>query len=150
MIEVLEDVVSADGKNTKKIKKRIGKGIGIISEITNILEKTTLGENYFTTGLVWPNKARYRRPRSAFIEKIFKYQNICTHRKFVLGTRMFEHQYYNYGAPKSTSSTTWLQGKKEEILSQIFQAQWKHSSPGDWCEQVKLDLLQFGMDKSLE
>ena len=52
MIEVLEDVVSADGKNTKKIKKRIGKGIGIISEITNILEKTTLGENYFTTALL--------------------------------------------------------------------------------------------------
>ena len=36
------------------------------------------------------------------------------------------------------------------MLSQFFQAQWKHSSPGDWCEQVKLDLLQFGMDKSLD
>ena len=42
----------ADGKNTKSIQNRIGKGIGIISEIMNILEKVTLGEHYFSTALL--------------------------------------------------------------------------------------------------
>ena len=44
MVEVdhdtyLGDIVSSDGKNTKNVRNRISKGIGIISDIMNILEK---------------------------------------------------------------------------------------------------------------
>ena len=39
-------------KNSKNIKKRISKGLGIISDITNILEKVTLGEYYFSTAIL--------------------------------------------------------------------------------------------------
>ena len=45
-------MISADGKNTRNLKKRIGKGIGIISKIMKILEKVTLGEHYITTDLL--------------------------------------------------------------------------------------------------
>ena len=48
----LGDVISDDGKNMKNIKKRISKGLGIISEIMNILEKVTLGKHYFTTAVL--------------------------------------------------------------------------------------------------
>ena len=56
MVEVdhdtyLGDIVAADGKNTMNIKKRISKGIGIISDIMNILEKVTL--YYIISKLPW-------------------------------------------------------------------------------------------------
>ena len=48
----LGDIISGDGKHGKTIKKRLGKGMGIISEIMNILEKVTLGEFYFSTAIL--------------------------------------------------------------------------------------------------
>ena len=46
------EVLSADGKNTLNIKNRIGRGLGKITEIMNILEKVTLGEHYFATAVL--------------------------------------------------------------------------------------------------
>ena len=43
----LGDIVSADGKNTLNVKKMIGKGLGIITQIVNLLEFVSLGEFYF-------------------------------------------------------------------------------------------------------
>ena len=45
----LEDIISADGRNTRNIKKRIGKGLGIIADIINLLGVINLGEYYFET-----------------------------------------------------------------------------------------------------
>ena len=47
----LGDIISEDGKNTKNIRNRISKGVGIISQIMNMLETVTLGEHYFTTAV---------------------------------------------------------------------------------------------------
>ena len=38
----LGDIISADGKNEKTVKQRLGRGIGIINEIMNILGKVSL------------------------------------------------------------------------------------------------------------
>ena len=48
----LGDIISDDGKNGKNIKARIAKGVGIISEIKNILETVTLGEHFFATAIL--------------------------------------------------------------------------------------------------
>ena len=45
----LGDIISADGRNTRNIKKRIGKGLGIIADIINLLGVINLGEYYFET-----------------------------------------------------------------------------------------------------
>ena len=42
----LGDVISCDGRNTKNIKKRISKGLGIITEILYLLEMVSLGEHF--------------------------------------------------------------------------------------------------------
>ena len=42
----LGDVISCDGRNTKNIKKRISKGLGIITEILHLLEMVSLGEHF--------------------------------------------------------------------------------------------------------
>ena len=43
----LGDVLSADGKNTKNISERISKGLGIISQIFNLLENISFGSHVF-------------------------------------------------------------------------------------------------------
>ena len=48
----LGDVISGDERNLKNIKKKVSKGLGIITEIMNILEKVTLGKHYFTTAVL--------------------------------------------------------------------------------------------------
>ena len=48
----LGDVISEDGRNTKNVKQRISKGLGIITKIMNMLESVTLGEHYFSTAML--------------------------------------------------------------------------------------------------
>ena len=47
----LGDIISNDGSNTKNIKSRVGKGLGIISQIMNILETVSFGRYYFEIAL---------------------------------------------------------------------------------------------------
>ena len=49
----LGDVISGDGRNTKNINSRISKGIGIISSITNLLDKICLGTFYFEVAVLF-------------------------------------------------------------------------------------------------
>ena len=42
----LGDIITSDGKNTMNVKKRISKGLGIISQIMNLLSYVNLGEFY--------------------------------------------------------------------------------------------------------
>ena len=46
------DIISKDGKNKKNIKSRIGKGIGAISNIMNILKGVSLGQYFFEIALL--------------------------------------------------------------------------------------------------
>ena len=48
----LGDVVRADGKNTSNIQNRVSKGIGLISQIMNILETVSFGKSYFKITLI--------------------------------------------------------------------------------------------------
>ena len=41
--------ISGDGRNTRNIKKRVGKGLGIITQIINLLNMINLGEYYCET-----------------------------------------------------------------------------------------------------
>ena len=45
----LGEILMANGKNTLNIKKRVSKGLGIITQITNFLNMINLGEYYFAT-----------------------------------------------------------------------------------------------------
>ena len=48
----LGDVISGDGKNKKNIEKRISKGLGIISQIMNLLEVISFGHYYIEIALL--------------------------------------------------------------------------------------------------
>ena len=51
----LGDIISHDGKNSKNIETRIKKGLGIISQIKNILEETCLGKYHFQVAMILRN-----------------------------------------------------------------------------------------------
>ena len=42
-----------------------------------------------------------------------------------------------------------LTTNNEGMLAKFFRVQWKYPSPGDWTEQVKVDLADFGMEIDL-
>ena len=48
----LGDIVSCDGKNTKNIKDRISKGVGIITQILNLIEMISFGPFLFEIALL--------------------------------------------------------------------------------------------------
>ena len=48
----LGDIISSDGKNKKNVKKRISKGLGIISQIMNLLGMIRFGHHYIEIALL--------------------------------------------------------------------------------------------------
>ena len=48
----LGDILSSDGKNSKNIRNRISKGIGIIAQIMNILDDICFGPFSFEIALL--------------------------------------------------------------------------------------------------
>ena len=48
----LGDVISGDGRNTRNINKRISRGIGISSQIMNLLRDICLGKHYIEIALL--------------------------------------------------------------------------------------------------
>ena len=51
----LGDILSCDGKNTKNIKDRISKGVGIIANIFNLLEVISFGQYHFEIAVLIRN-----------------------------------------------------------------------------------------------
>ena len=47
----LGDVVRSDGKNTSNLKNRLSRGIGVISQIINLLDTVSFGKFYFQIAL---------------------------------------------------------------------------------------------------
>ena len=48
----LGDVISADGKHGKNVKARSNKGLGIITQIAQILDAVLFGKHYFEVAMV--------------------------------------------------------------------------------------------------
>ena len=51
----LGDVLSADGKNTKDISERISKGLGLISQIFNLLDRISFGPHLIEIAVLLRN-----------------------------------------------------------------------------------------------
>ena len=60
----LGDILSSDGKNTKNIKDRISKGVGIMANIFNLLDTISFGQFYFEIAVLLRNKWYTNKCRS--------------------------------------------------------------------------------------
>ena len=48
----LGDIISKDGKNSKNIKNRVSKGLGIVTEIMDTLNTVSFGGKYFEIAII--------------------------------------------------------------------------------------------------
>ena len=153
----------------EKTAKRISKGLGIISEIMNILEKVTLGEFYFPTALllresmflngILTNAEIWYGLSNAEIKEL-EDLDVSLLRK-ILKTKFSipaEALYLELGC---LNITTILKARRlnflhylvnrdeSEMLYKFFSAQWNHPSENDWTTQARQDLADFGLEPDL-
>ena len=49
----LGDIISSDGKNKLNIENRVSKGLGIVSQIMDILKTVSFGKHFFEIADKW-------------------------------------------------------------------------------------------------
>ena len=161
----LGEVLSADGKNNLNIKNRIGRGLGKITEIMNILEKVTLGEHYFATAVLLRE--------SMFLSSVLSSAEVlyglskdhideledldlsllrkimdapCSIAKEAI---YLELGILNIGALIKARRLNYLhylvKRNPTEMIFKFFTAQWNNECKDDWTVTVRKDLEDIGL-----
>ena len=166
----LGDIVSCDGKNTKNIKDRISKGVGIITQILNLLEMISFGPFLFEIALllresmlingtmtnaeVWYNVSdsevrEFENLDKLFFKKLLGVPNSTPGEAYCL-----EFGVLPLGVILKARRINYLhsilKGDKNGMLYSFFIVQWHNPSKGDWTELVKVDLVDFKIEASFE
>ena len=165
----LGDVISADGSNSKNISSRVGKGMGIVTDIMKMLEKVKFGPHYFQTALllreslllnsILTNSGVWYGLTDVDIKKL-EDLDLSLLRKILNAPFSVppEGVYLELGC---LNINTLIKEKRENylhylisqsehtMLRQFFNTQWKYSSKNDWTERVKADLKDFGISDEI-
>ena len=156
----LGDVISSDGKNRKNVEKRISKGIGIITQILNLLEILSFGKHYieialllresmFINGVLFNAEVWYGLTRSEIsefedldrlllrktLESYYLELRIIPISEII---RMRRIQYLHHLVTR----------QENEILYQFFITQWTNPTRGNWTEKMKEDLEELKIPKN--
>ena len=158
----LGDILSSGGKNTTNLKDRIGKGLGIISEIMSILDTISFGFQYFrifailreamflngilTNAEVWYGVKNCEIEGledldRTLIRKAPKEANYLELGlipiKFIIKARRINYLH------------DILRSDENGMLYKFFQAQSECPSKEDWSEQVKMDLKDLQIKEDI-
>ena len=175
MLEVTEDtylgdILSCDGKNSKNISERISKGLGIISQIFNLLDNISFGPYLFEIAVLLRNSMLINGTlTNAEIWYNFSKQEIGEFEKMdklsfsrlleVPGSTPYESFFLELGVLPVTAIVkarrinylySILQREAGSMLNSFFITQWNNPTRGDWTEEVKSDLEDFGIPCSFE
>ena len=159
----LGDIISGDGRNTLNIKKRVGKGLGIITQIVNLLNMINLGEYYFETvillresvflnGILTNAEIWYSLTREeikeledldlTLLRKIFKVPFSTPSEAYYLELGILSIE--TIIKKRRINFFHYLVNRKdEEMLHSFFLTQFYNPTPGDWTEQAKVDFKDF-------
>ena len=168
--EYLGDIISNNGKNTKNIQKRVAKGLGIISQIMDLLKNVCFGRHFFeiaktlretmfvngvlTNCEVWHNVneseiTKLEEVDRLLLRKIFQVQSTCPMEALYL-----ELGCIPLGITIKSRRLNYLHHlitrAEEEMIKKTFTTQWNNPTRGDWSEQVRDDLNTFGMSDDLD
>ena len=166
----LGDIISGDGKNTKNIQNRISKGVGIITQIFNLLNQVCFGPHKIETALllrdsmlingiltnaeVWYNLSPNEVKECEDLDRMF-FRKLLG----VPGSTPCEAFYLELGvlpisvvikARRLNYLHHILTRKKEGMLYSFFITQWLQPTRGDWTEQIKQDMEDFNIPTSFE
>ena len=165
----LGDIISNDGKNSLNIKSRVSKGLGIVSQIFNVLEQLNFGNHFIEIGLilresmlingiltngeVWYNMTKgdikeLDKVDLLYLQKLLKVPK-STPREAIfleLGIQpiqsILKQRRLNY-------LYYLIQRNQNSMLYKFFIAQYYNPSPGDWCNQIKEDLKDTEINMSI-
>ena len=166
----LGDILSCDGKNTKNIKDRISKGVGIIANIFNLLEVISFGQFHFEIAILLRNSMLIN---GTLTNAEVWYNFACSEiQEFERLDQLFFAKLL--GVPKTTPSEAYylelgvqhvsaiLKGRrvnylhsilcreKNSMLYTFFITQWLNPTKGDWVLQVKEDLIDLKIPCSFD
>ena len=166
----LGDVISSDGKNSKNIKARVSKGLGIVTQILNIIKIVSFGKHeieigiilrqsmlingMLTNGEIWYNISKSDIKELEKVDLIFLRQLMKTpvstpKESFYLelciqpiGSILKQRRviFLHYVLTRNTSS----------MLYRFFEAQLYNPCRGDWTVTVQEDLTELNINLTLE
>ena len=166
----LGDIISSDGKNKLNIESRVAKGLGIVSQIMDMLKTVSFGEHYFKMALsyresmlingVLTNCESWYGLSETEVEQLEEVDKLLLRQVFaVASTCPIEALYLEMGCiPFSLTIKSrrinflhyLVTREKKEMLNKFFLAQWKYPDKNDWTLQVKSNLEEFGMSVDLD
>ena len=166
----LGDLISSDGKNRKNVEKRISKGLGIITQIMNLLENVSFGKHYveialllresmFVNGILFNAEVWYGLTKIELAD-YEKLDRLLLRRILQVPVSTPQESFYlelgilPLGVVIKKRRLQYLHNlvnrKKEEMLYQVFLTQWNNPTKGDWTETVKKNLAEFGFTEEYE
>ena len=166
----LGDMISADGKIYKNIESRVSKGLGIVTEVMNMLEKVTLGSHYFRTAIllresrflngILTNAESWYGLSSTQISQLESVDRLLIRK--ILGTPVstpIEALYLELGimsigtiikARRINFLHYLLTRNESEMVYKVFCAQWNRPVRNDWTVTVRQDLKDFNIEEDLQ
>ena len=166
----LGDILSSDGKNKKNVEKRISKGLGIISQIMNLLGMISFGHHYIEIALllreslfingtlnnveVWygltkAEMAEFEDLDRLLLRKVLQAQFSTPQEAFHLELGIVPISVL-IKARRINFLHYLLRRNEQEMLHQFFITQLNNPTRGDWTETVKEDLENFGIPMNKE
>ena len=159
----------SSGKNDKNVDSRVSKGMGIVSEIMDILENISLGPYYFHVAIllrnsllvngmlyntdVWYNlSSRDIKELSDvdkhFLGRILRTPNSTPHESLYLELGIDEFDVI-LSKRRLLYFHDVITRRKKDMLYRFILAQWHDGIRGDWTEMVKTDLCRFDIKEDL-
>ena len=166
----LGDVISNDGKNKLNIEKRISKGLGIISQIMNILDIITFGSHYievalllresmFINGILFNSEVWYGLSRAEMNDLEDLDRTLLRRILSVPVTTPKEALYLELGLIPISEIIRirrimylhhLVTRGENKMLYQFFITQWMKPNKGDWTETIKEDLKEYNISEDLD
>ena len=166
----LGDIIRSDGKNTSVVRQRVNKGLGIVSNIMDILNTVSFGSSYFeiaislreaklingilTSSEIWYGMLKSEEEELEEIDKLLLRRilgapdSACVESLFLeLGViplhiilKARRVNFLHYLASLNPS----------EMLYKAFLAQWKYPAKDDWTLRAKQNMEELEINLTLE
>ena len=168
--EYLGDILATNGKNTKNIQSRVAKGMGIISQIMDLLKNISFGKHYFdiaitlresmfvngilTNSEVWHNLNESESTKLEEVDRLLLRKILQVPISCPIEALYLELGCIPLGIIIKSRRLNYLHHlvtrNESEMLWKIFTTQWHNPTKGDWSEQVKEDLKLFEICSDLD
>ena len=157
------DIISSDGKNTRNIKNRVAKGIGISTQILNMLGSICLGEHYIEIALllrealflnyiltnaeIWYSLTKDEIRElddldKTLLRKIMKVPFSTPGKAFFLELGILPIEVL-LKAKRIVYLQYILKREEGETLYSFLMTQWHHEVEGDWTKEIRMNLEEF-------